>query len=158
MTSADPFALQRFVTAQERTYATALEELRRGRKTSHWMWFVLPQVQGLGRSPMAQRYAVSGLEEARAYLAHPVLGKRLVECATALLDLAERQRTAGRRPDAATVLGDVDATKLRSSMTLFARAADPEDARPFRSVLEEYFDGEEDPATLDRLEPSSGPV
>ena len=122
------------------------------------MWFVFPQVHGLGRSPRAQRYAVSGLEDARAYLAHPVLGKRLVEYTTALLDVAERQRSAGRRPDAAAVLGDVDGTKLRSSMTLFARAADPDDARSFRSVLDQFFHGEEDPATLDRLDPRSGTV
>ena len=153
MSLPDRFDLQRFVDAQLGTYDQALAELRRGRKTSHWMWFVLPQVQGLGRSPTAQRYAVSGLEEAHAYLTHPVLVARLVECVSALLDVAERQRAVGRRPDAAAVLGDVDATKLRSSMTLFARAADQDDAGPFRKVLEEYFHGEEDPATLERLPP-----
>ena len=158
MDLADRFDLQRFVDAQQGTYAQALAELRGGRKESHWMWFVFPQVRGLGRSPMAQRYAVSGLEEARAYLGHPVLGARLVECATALLDVAGSQRVTGRRPDAAAVLGEVDATKLRSSMTLFARAADPDDARPFRSVLDQFFNDEEDPATLDRLDPSSGTV
>ena len=152
MTSDDPFDLQRFVDAQDGTYDQALAELRRGRKTSHWMWFVFPQVQGLGRSPMAQRYAVSGLEEAGAVLTHPVLGARLAECAAALLDVAENQRRAGRRPSPVAVLGEVDAVKLRSSMTLFARAAD-DAAAPFRRVLEEYFDGAEDPATLDRLGP-----
>jgi uncharacterized protein (DUF1810 family) len=153
MTSADPFDLQRFVQAQEDTYATALAELRRGRKTSHWMWFVFPQVEGLGRSPVARRYAVTGLDEARAYLDHPVLGPRLRECATALLDVATEQTYAGRRPDAVQVLGDIDATKLRSSMTLFAAAAagEPGTADPFRRVLEEYFGGDQDPATLDRL-------
>ena len=145
----DPFDLARFLTAQRDTYDRALAELRRGRKTTHWVWFVLPQVQGLGRSATAQHYAVSGPEEARAYLAHPVLGPRLRECAAALLDLAAAARRDGTRPDAAAVLGPVDAAKLRSSMTLFAATAeDPADATPFRRVLEEYFDGEPDPATL----------
>ncbi len=143
----DPHDLQRFMTAQEHTYDRALAELRRGRKSSHWMWFVFPQVRGLGRSGMAQQYAVAGLEEARAYLAHPVLGARLRECADALLGL---ETLPGGRPGAADVLGGIDAVKLRSSMTLFARAADDDDDR-FRRVLEEYFDGEPDPATLDRL-------
>ena len=160
-TGADPFDLQRFVAAQQGTYDQALAELRRGRKTSHWMWFVLPQIHGLGRSPTAQRYAVSGLEEARAYLAHPVLGPRLHECAAALLGVAAAETRAGRRPDAAAVLGALDAAKLRSSMTLFARAAEGtgKDAREdagehtdFRRVLVEFFDGEEDAATLERLQ------
>ncbi len=133
--------LSRFVDAQAGTYSQALAELRAGRKTGHWMWFVLPQVAGLGRSPTAQHYAISGLDEARAYLAHPVLGPRLVECAQALLDLPG--------DDAAAVLGPVDAMKLRSSMTLFAHA-DP--AQPvFRAVLERYFAGQEDEATTSRL-------
>jgi uncharacterized protein (DUF1810 family) len=133
--------LSRFVDAQAGTYSQALAELRAGRKTGHWVWFVLPQVAGLGRSPTAQHYAISGLDEARAYLAHPVLGPRLVECAQALLDLPG--------DDAAAVLGPVDAMKLRSSMTLFAHA-DP--AQPvFRAVLERYFAGQEDEATTSRL-------
>ncbi len=133
--------LSRFVDAQAGTYSQALAELRAGRKTGHWMWFVLPQVAGLGRSPTAQHYAISGLDEARAYLAHPVLGPRLVECAQALLDLPG--------DDAAAVLGPVDAMKLRSSMTLFAHA-DP--GQPvFRAVLERYFAGQEDEATTSRL-------
>ncbi len=133
--------LSRFVEAQDGTYGQALAELRAGRKTGHWMWFVFPQVAGLGRSPTAQHYAISGLDEARAYLAHPVLGARLVECTQALLDLPGS--------DAAAVLGPVDAMKLRSSMTLFARA-DP--AQPvFRAVLERYFAGQEDEATTSRL-------
>ena len=133
--------LSRFVEAQAGSYDRALAELRAGRKTGHWMWFVFPQVAGLGRSPTAQHYAISGLEEARAYLAHPVLGPRLVECAQALLDLPG--------DDAATVLGPVDAVKLRSSMTLFAHA-DP--AQPvFRAVLERYHGGREDEATTSRL-------
>jgi uncharacterized protein (DUF1810 family) len=113
----DGFDLERFLRAQDAsgTYAQALAELRSGLKRGHWMWFVLPQVAGLGRSATAQRYAVTGLPEARAFLAHPVLGPRLVECARALDALAE---TDPRR-----VLGDIDAVKLRSSMTLFERAA-----------------------------------
>ena len=148
-TPEDPFDLQRFVRAQADTYDRALAELRRGRKTSHWMWFVLPQVAGLGRSPLAQQYAVSGLEEARAYLQHPVLGSRLRETAEALLELAAAARSAGSLPDPVAVLGEVDAVKLRSSMTLFASAAD--EPAPFERVLEEYFGGERDQATLARL-------
>ena len=138
--------LNRFVEAQDLggTYAAALAELRRGRKTSHWMWFVFPQVAGLGRSETAQRYAVSGLDEARAYLADPVLGQRLRESCAVLLELP------GSDPD--VVFGGIDAVKLRSSMTLFARAAEVElDRTLFVDVLEKYFDGAEDPATLERL-------
>ncbi|MGY1606403.1 DUF1810 domain-containing protein [Geodermatophilus sp. SYSU D00700] len=137
----DPYRLSRFVDAQAGTYPQALAELRAGRKTSHWMWFVFPQVAGLGRSPTAQHYAISGLDEARAYLAHPVLGPRLVESAQAL--------TALDQDDPVAVFGPVDAVKLRSSMTLFARA-DP--SQPvFRAVLEQYFGGREDDATTSRL-------
>jgi uncharacterized protein (DUF1810 family) len=139
----DPFDLQRFVEAQDSggTYDRALAELRGGRKVSHWMWFVFPQIAGLGRSPIAARFAISGLEEARAYLAHPVLGPRLVESAGAL---------AGQRDRSAVeILGDVDALKLRSSMTLFARAAPDEPV--FAAVLERYFDGQADPETERRL-------
>ena len=139
----DPFGLERFVEAQDAggTYERALAELRDGRKRSHWMWFVLPQLAGLGRSPMAARYALSGLDEARAYLAHPVLGPRLLQTAGALA--AQRGRTA------AEILGDVDALKLRSSMTLFARAAPGEQV--FGDVLDAFCDGAEDPDTLARL-------
>ncbi|WP_040339824.1 DUF1810 domain-containing protein [Candidatus Blastococcus massiliensis] len=137
----DPFGLQRFVDAQRDTYDRALAELRAGAKRSHWMWFVLPQVAGLGRSATAQHFAISGLDEARAYLAHPVLGPRLTECARALLDLGTT--------DPVAVLGSVDAQKLRSSMTLFAHA-DP-DQPVFREVLDRYFAGNEDDATLARL-------
>jgi uncharacterized protein (DUF1810 family) len=136
-----PFDLQRFVDAQAQTYDQALAELRDGEKRTHWMWFVFPQLAGLGRSGMAQRFAISGLEEARAYVAHPTLGRRLVESARALTDLG----TA----DADRVLGPVDAQKLRSSMTLFARAAPDEPV--FREVLDHYFDGTEDDATTSRL-------
>jgi len=138
----DPFGLDRFVQAQGGgTYEQALAELRAGAKRSHWMWFVFPQVAGLGRSPAAQRYAISGLPEAQAYLDHPVLGPRLVECAQALLDLGTS--------DAVRVLGPVDALKLRSSMTLFARA-EPE-AAVFGEVLDRFFGGQPDEATLRRL-------
>ncbi|MGY1813321.1 DUF1810 domain-containing protein [Blastococcus sp. SYSU D00820] len=138
-----PFALSRFVDAQDRdgTYDQALRELRAGAKRSHWMWFVFPQVAGLGRSATAQHYAISGLEEARAYLAHPVLGPRLVECCRALLELSGRT--------AEQVLGSTDAMKLRSSMTLFARAAPEEPV--FQEVLYRYFGGGLDEATTARL-------
>ena len=138
----EPFDLERFVRAQDGgTYEQALRELRDGAKRGHWMWFVFPQVAGLGSSPTAQRYAISGLDEAHAYLAHPVLGPRLVECAQALLELGER--------DPVRVLGSVDALKLRSSMTLFEAAAP--DERVFGEVLERFYDGERDAATTSRL-------
>ncbi len=138
---ADDFDLDRFVAAQAPVIEQVKRELRAGAKRSHWMWFVFPQLAGLGRSPMAQRYAISGLEEARAYAAHPVLGPRLVECAQALLELPSR--------DPVRVLGSVDALKLRSSMTLF-EAAVP-DERVFADVLERYHGGERDEATLARV-------
>ncbi len=139
----DPFDLRRFEAAQDAggTYERALAELRAGRKRSHWMWFVFPQLAGLGRSAMAQRYGISSLAEARAYLEHPVLGARLRECARALADLPGR-------PSATAVLGPVDAQKLQSSMTLFA-AADP--GGPFSEVLDRYFDGRVDPVTQARI-------
>jgi uncharacterized protein (DUF1810 family) len=139
----DPYDLTRFVDAQDRggTYEQALAELRAGSKRSHWMWFVFPQVAGLGRSSTAQHFAVSGLAEARAYLAHPVLGPRLVEATRALTGLP------GSDPE--RVLGPVDAQKLRSSMTLFA-VADP--GQPvFGEVLDQYFAGQRDEATTTRL-------
>jgi len=130
--------LQRFLDAQDSggTYERALAELRAGRKTSHWMWFVFPQRAGLGLSEMSRRYAIGSPAEARAYAEHPVLGPRLVECAEALL--------AHEDASARELLGEVDAVKLRSSMTLFARAAPDQPA--FGRVLERYFDGEPDPA------------
>lgn len=138
----DPEGLARFLAAQDDgTYDVALAELRSGRKRSHWMWFVLPQLAGLGHSPTARFYALSGLDEARDYLAHPVLGPRLRACADALSALPTT--------DAVEVLGGIDAQKLRSSMTVFVRAApDAESAASFRAVLEKYFDGREDEATL----------
>jgi uncharacterized protein (DUF1810 family) len=139
--SDDPFDLERFVRAQEGVYEQALRELRAGAKRGHWMWFVFPQVAGLGHSPMAQRYAISGLDEARAYLAHPVLGPRLVESARALLALP------GDDPERA--LGSVDALKLRSSMTLFEAAAP--DQPVFGEALDRLYAGRRDEATATRL-------
>ncbi len=138
----DPDGLERFVAAQDAggTYDRALDELRRGRKTSHWMWFVFPQVAGLGQSPTSRRYAISGLAEARAYLGHPVLGPRLAAAAQVLVDLGGA--------DAAEIFGGLDAQKLRSSMTLFHRAGPDEPL--FGQVLAQYFGGQPDPAT-DRL-------
>jgi uncharacterized protein (DUF1810 family) len=138
----DPYRLERFVAAQDErgTYGRAVAELRAGRKMSHWMWFVFPQIAGLGRSATAQEYAISSLGEARAYLRHPVLGPRLAESARALTEVAGRS--------AELIFGGLDAQKLRSSMTLFHRA-DP--AEPvFAQVLSQYFGGQPDPAT-DRL-------
>jgi uncharacterized protein (DUF1810 family) len=123
--------LEKFVTAQDGAYGTALAEIRAGSKRSHWMWFVFPQIAGLGLSSTAQRYALSGLDEARDFLAHPVLGRRLREISQALLDL-----TTG---DARQVLGTPDDLKLRSSMTLFAAAAD--DPAVFEAVLAKFYDG-----------------
>lgn len=139
--TADPFRLQRFVDAQAGVYRQVIEELRAGRKRSHWMWFIFPQIRGLGFSAMAAAYAISSLNEARAYLAHPLLGPRLREC-TALVNAVEG-RTAGE------IFGYPDDLKFRSSMTLFARAA--QDNRVFRDALDKYFGGNEDAATLARL-------
>jgi uncharacterized protein (DUF1810 family) len=139
----DPFELQRFVDAQDAggVYLRAVTELRAGRKTSHWMWFVFPQIAGLGRSPTAQHFAISGMPEARAFGVHPVLGPRLVECARILTTLPGR--------DAVAVFGPVDAQKLCSSMTLFAQAVPHEPV--FQAVLDQYFGGESDPATTSRV-------
>jgi uncharacterized protein (DUF1810 family) len=136
----DTFALDRFVEAQEVTYDQALAEIRQGAKRSHWMWFIFPQLAGLGHSAMALRYAITSLQEARAYLEHPVLGVRYRMCVAALQALA--------RKDAEAVFGHVDALKLRSSLTLFAKAGgDPR----ISAALADWF-GHEDPATLALLE------
>lgn len=137
------FDLDRFVAAQAPVYDEALAELRRGRKESHWMWFIFPQLAGLGRSPTAQYYGVQGTAEARAYLEHPLLGSRLRECTVAML--AHRERSAE------AILGGVDAMKFRSSMTLFEAAA--EEPALFRAALELFYGGERDPATLRMLPP-----
>jgi uncharacterized protein (DUF1810 family) len=134
----NPFDLGRFVDAQADLYDTVLAELRAGRKRSHWMWFVFPQLRGLGRSPTAVRFSIASLDEARAYLAHEVLGPRLRECAR--LVVAIQGRTAEE------IFGWPDDMKLRSSMTLFARAAD--DNGDFVAVLDTFYGGAEDPATL----------
>jgi uncharacterized protein (DUF1810 family) len=135
--------LQRFVKAQDSgdTYERALAELRAGRKASHWMWFVFPQIAGLGRSEMSRRYAIASASEARDYLAHPVLGPRLVACAEAVLGHDEAS--------AEEILGGIDAVKLRSSMTLFAAVA-PEQPI-FQRVLDRYFGGAPDEETRRRL-------
>lgn len=136
----DPFDLERFVVAQDGVIDKALGELRSGRKRSHWMWFVFPQIAGLGHSAMAVRYAIAGLDEARSYLAHPVLGPRLATATAAVLAQSE--------DDPVALMGEIDAAKLRSSMTLFAAAGGGED---FRRVLDRFFAGQDDPATLARL-------
>src|SRR5579862_1513728 len=139
MATEDPFNLQRFVAAQDAggTYARAAAELRSGRKTSHWMWFVFPQIAGLGHSPTSRRYALTSLAEARAYLAHPVLGARLTECAAIVLGVPGRT--------AEQIFGEVDAQKLHSSVTLFMRAVPGEPV--FGQVLDRYFGGVPDSAT-----------
>jgi uncharacterized protein (DUF1810 family) len=138
---ADPFDLRRFVDAQDRVYDTVLAELRNGAKRSHWIWFVFPQLQGLGHSATAQHYGIASLEEARAYLAHPVLGPRLRECTRLVA------ATDGRSVD--EIFGWPDNLKVRSSMTLFSHATD--DNAEFRAVLDKFYAGEDDPATVERL-------
>ena len=137
----DPFDLRRFVAAQDGVYGDVVAELRAGRKRSHWMWFVFPQIAGLGSSAMAKRYAIASRAEAEAYLAHPVLGERLRACTDLVLAVPDRDITA--------ILGSPDDVKFRSSMTLFGRAA-PGEAR-FGAALDRYFGGEPDVATLQRL-------
>ena len=137
-----PFDLERFVEAQQVSYEGALRELRAGRKTGHWMWFVFPQLGGLGRSETARRFGIASLDEARAYLAHPVLGPRLLECVAAVMEAPG--------PSAAAILGAVDAMKLRSSMTLFQRAAPDEPS--FADVLARCYGGLPDEATDALLE------
>ncbi len=141
----DPFRLQRFVDAQAPIFEQVCAELRRGRKTTHWMWFVFPQLAGLGRSRLAGEFAISSREEAVAYLAHPILGPRLREC-TRLVN-----RVEGRSID--EIFGYPDDLKFRSCMTLFAQATP--DNQLFQAALSKYFAGEYDPATIERL-PRSG--
>jgi uncharacterized protein (DUF1810 family) len=142
----DPFDLNRFVTAQDAVYDQAMTELRAGRKRSHWMWFIFPQVQGLGTSSTAQFYAISGLDETRAYLNHPALGPRLIAAAEALLAL--------KSGSAIDVLGSPDDMKLRSSATLFAEASTP--ASVFHRLLDRFFGGAPDPKTLELLRNDRG--
>jgi len=145
----DTYRLDRFTQAQDQhgIYQRAVAELRAGRKASHWMWFVFPQIAGLGLSAMSREFAISSLAEARAYLRHPVLGPRLIECATIVAD------TEGK--SAADIFGSVDAMKLRSSMTLFMAAAPGEEV--FARVHDKYFGGVPDEATLTRLRDTPGP-
>ncbi len=141
-----PLDLDRFVTAQKGIYERALAELRDGRKTSHWMWFIFPQMRGLGQSQMAWTYGISGIEEARDYLAHPLLGPRLIECVAAVNALEGKS--------ASEIFGYPDDIKFRSSMTLFAETAGA--GSVFAAAVEKYFAGKPDRRTLDLLsEPSS---
>jgi uncharacterized protein (DUF1810 family) len=141
------YDLDRFLGEQARGYDRVLDELWRGRKSGHWIWFIFPQIAGLGHSAMSQRFAISSLDEARAYLAHPVLGARLRECAGILLAIEGRTAEA--------IFGPTDSMKLRSCMTLFHRAAPDEPV--FVDVLNRYFDGFPDGLTDLRLEPGGGP-
>ena len=135
----DRFNLARFVEAQENSYETALYELGKGKKRSHWIWFIFPQIDGLGTSGTAHKYAIKTTDEARAYLLHPVLGARLLECCEALLNL-EQEKSASQ------IMGHPDDLKLRSSMTLFSLVADTE--ATFQAVLDRYYDGEPDSRTI----------
>ena len=137
----DAFNLQRFLDAQAPVYERARRELEAGRKESHWMWFIFPQIAGLGQRPMSIRFAIASLDEAKAYLAHSVLGARLRECARLTLDIEGKS--------AREIFGSIDEMKFRSSMTLFARAAPDEDL--FQRCIDKYFVGASDPATLAKL-------
>ena len=137
---ADPYRLERFVTAQAPVFATVRAELAAGAKRTHWMWFIFPQLAGLGTSQMSQTYAISGRDEAAAYLAHELLGPRLLDCTRLVLAVPDKS--------AVDILGPVDAAKFRSCMTLFAEASE---APEFAAALQKYFDGSPDPATLAAL-------
>jgi uncharacterized protein (DUF1810 family) len=139
---ADSFNLQRFVDAQAPVYEHGHREMEAGRKESHWMWFIFPQIAGLGQSPMSIRFAIASLDEAKAYLAHPVLGARLRECAQLALGVEGKS--------ARDIFGGIDEMKFRSSMTLFTRAASDEDL--FQRCIDRYFAGASDPATLAKLQ------
>lgn len=139
--NSDPYELQRFLRAQAEIYAQALAEIKAGAKESHWMWFIFPQIAGLGRSSTANFYSIQSLAEARAYLDHPVLGPRLSECCGALLALSGRP--------ASQIFGFPDNLKLRSSVTLFAHVSPP--GSVFSQVLDKYFDGEPDAKTLELI-------
>ena len=137
----DPYDLARFEEAQERHFESAIEELERGRKSGHWIWFIFPQISGLGFSSLSRRYAIQSLDEARAYLQHPVLGQRLMRCVHLVLDVDGKS--------AVQILGHVDALKFRSCLTLFDAACD--DNGVFATALDQYFGGERDPLTLKAL-------
>jgi uncharacterized protein (DUF1810 family) len=138
----DPFHLNRFLQAQQNDYGSALAEIRAGRKTAHWMWFIFPQFRGLGFSATSQHFAIKSLEEAESYLAHPILGPRLLECCEALMEIEGRT--------AQQIFGSPDDVKLKSCATLFARASAPDSV--FERLLEKYFDGQSDAKTLELLE------
>lgn len=140
--SDDPFDLNRFTEAQEGIYDRVMAELRGGWKRSHWMWFIFPQIEGLGRSSVSRRYAIKSMEEAREYLKHPLLGPRLSDCAQTVLDIEGRS--------ASEVFGFPDDLKLRSSMTLFATVSEP--GSVFALVLDKFFNGDRDERTLQLLE------
>jgi len=137
----DPYNLERFASAQQAIYPQVVSELRAGYKTSHWMWFVFPQIRGLGRSPISLEYAISSRQEAAAYLQHPILGPRLKECTQLVLDVENRS--------AEEIFGSPDDLKFRSSMTLFAQVSPDDDI--FARALQQYFNGVQDQLTLDRL-------
>jgi uncharacterized protein (DUF1810 family) len=142
--SNDPFDLERFVRAQTADYERALSELRDGKKRSHWMWYIFPQIEGLGNSPMSHRYSIKGAAEARAYLDHPILGPRLRECAAVVRDIVGRS--------ALDIFGSPDDMKLRSSATLFASVVDD---GVFEQLLQKYFNGQHDSETLRLLHSSA---
>ena len=146
MSGTDRYQLSRFIEAQADSYAHALAEIRAGRKRSHWMWFIFPQFAGLGTSPMSEHYAIRSVDEAKAYLAHPVLGARLLECAQALVAL--------NGSSASEVFGSIDALKLRSSATLFTAVSAPDSV--FGQIIAKYFDGEDDPRTRDLIREAAG--
>jgi uncharacterized protein (DUF1810 family) len=146
VTTPDPYNLERFVDAQRAVHERAARELQAGRKESHWMWFIFPQIKGLGRSPMAQKFAISSIAEAKAYLDHPVLGPRL-KAFTRLVNLG------GDRP-IDEIFGYPDYLKFHSSMTLFAQATDAN--KDFMDALRKYFRGEFDRQTIERLDPAKG--
>lgn len=139
---ADPFDLNRFLLAQDEDYATALAEIKAQQKRNHWMWYIFPQIDGLGHSPTSKRYAIKSLDEARAYLNHPVLGSRLLECANAVLEIEGRSMH--------DVFGFPDDQKLRSCATLFAAASPAESV--FQAILSKHYDGRRDEKTLQILE------
>ena len=138
----DSFDLNRFILAQKQDYSIALDEITQGKKYSHWMWYIFPQIKGLGRSHIAQKYAISNVEEAKAYLADSVLGARIVECCEVLLNLDSSYT-------ASDIFGFPDDLKLKSSMTLFAKASEKDSV--FHQVVNQYFDGEFDSKTIDLL-------
>ncbi len=137
----DISSLERFINAQEHTYATALKEIKNGKKRTHWMWYIFPQLRGLGESEMSYVYGINGLEEAKAYLEHPILSTRLIEISEALLEHKDKY--------VYEILGDIDDMKLHSSMTLFAHISNNDSV--FHKVLDSFYDGEMDKVTLDLL-------